>query len=129
MWQCEDCAEWIDDQFDAYWNCCEAQGTTESHLLDDTERLSITDAPQEETERRWQFNLKTLWLLTTFAAILAAILRLHPTTFLFAFGAIAVANLLGISIGLFVTHVLGFPTDGSLRGEPKLGDSTSDDLH
>lgn len=74
-----------------------------------------------------QFRLVNLfWVVTFFGAVFALLMDGNELVQLIA-GSVIAANILGAIAAIFLTHGLGFPTDGSYRHENRSTEFVIDD--
>jgi len=71
----------------------------------------------EQAKRRFRFSIRSLLAAMFVIGLTLAFWRFNPTLFWITLTGGIAANVLGAVVALFVTHVLRFPTDGSLRCE------------
>ena len=112
MWRCSQCAEDVDDDFDACWNC----GTSVDGVLDSQfvsyRAFAHTLEPEAEpdTATSFQFRLRDLFVWTTLAAVFVwlvstgLILYLFMVLFLLLSMAMLIA-MLAFVLWLFVAWV------------------------
>jgi hypothetical protein len=116
MWNCPKCDESIHDNFAVCWQCgTDRNGREEPDFgLQPDNGNTVMELDETEPPLRWQINLWCFFLLVSCAALIVGLIRGIPAVVVLALICIVIANLFGLIVGLFVTHVLGFPNDGSL---------------
>ena len=62
---------------------------------------------------RFRFSLSHLFVVTIVISLLYALYTYSPRLFGMTMLAVIAANVLGLAVGLLVTHVLKIPNDGS----------------
>lgn len=111
---CQHCHEEIPDHFELCWNCgASIDGCippTASSVSSPASGLPVVEAPEGGTRSGGIVVL--LLVLTTLAPL--SLTWFAGLSAVFVFGAVVVTNIIGVVVGLMVTHVWGLPDDGSL---------------
>ena len=115
MWNCPKCDEAHEDTFGMCWQCGTDRSGKEDPSFDPPPDTStaVREFEAEEHLLKWQFSLRGFFVLISWVALTAGVIRGIPEIFLLALLGIIAANSFGLIVALFVTYVLGFPNDGS----------------
>lgn len=114
MWNCPNCDEPLEESFAICWQCgTDRQGKVNPNFVPVNDGDLTIDSESSKRNGPPQFSLRFLFLFSTAIGAILGLVN-APGSVSFIFWAIIGANLLGLIIGLFVTHILQFPNDGSL---------------
>ena len=87
--------------------------------------MNLTDSKKvrKVKQNRFQFSLRTVLLVFASFCLLFALVYTNPNVRVLILSVIC-ANLLGLVIALFVTHVLKMPNDGSYPNQEAPNDDS-----